>query len=106
MGRLRTVHDPCSVASGRPINLVDMGMVDRVTIGDDGTVDIYLKLTSPACYLMPYLESESVRAVAEVPGVRSVAVHPDEGLDWSPRMMAESVRADRALPLLPMAGCR
>ncbi|MET7992185.1 iron-sulfur cluster assembly protein [Amycolatopsis sp. NPDC005232] len=104
MARLATVHDPCSVASGRPLSLVDMGMVKRVTVGDDGTVDIYLRLTSPACYLMPYLESESTRAVSEISGVHRVTVHPDEGLDWSPRLMSDAARAGRSLPIVSTTG--
>lgn len=102
MAALNRVHDPCSVATGRAMGLVDMGLIDRVEITDDGAVDVFLRLTSPACYLMPYLESESVTQVSTCAGVTAVAVHPDEGLDWSPDRIAEHLRPpSAAIPLIP-----
>jgi metal-sulfur cluster biosynthetic enzyme len=102
MAALNRVKDPCSVAAGRAMGLVDMGLIDRVEIGDTGAVDVFLRLTSPACYLMPYLESESVARVSECDGVTAVAVHPDEGLDWSPARIAEHLRPpSAAIPLVP-----
>jgi metal-sulfur cluster biosynthetic enzyme len=92
MAALNRVQDPCSVAAGRPMGLADMGLIDRVEITGDGTVDVYLRLTSPACYLMQYLEAESVAQVSACRGVTSVAVHPDEGLDWSPSRIAAHLR--------------
>jgi metal-sulfur cluster biosynthetic enzyme len=92
MAALNRVQDPCSVAARRAMGLVDMGLIDRVEIGNEGAVEVFLRLTSPACYLMPYLESESVAQVSACPGVTAVAVHPDEGLDWSPARIAEHLR--------------
>lgn len=90
--RLNLVQDPCSVAAGRPMGLVDMGLIDHVDIDSDGRVDIYLRLTSPACYLMTFLESESIEQVGDCDGVTVVRVHPDEGLDWSPSRIAPHLR--------------
>jgi metal-sulfur cluster biosynthetic enzyme len=102
MAALNRVQDPCSVATGRAMGLVDMGLIDRVEIADDGAVDVFLRLTSPACYLMPYLEAESVAHVSACGGVTTVAVHPDEGLDWTPARIAEHLRApSAAIPLTP-----
>ncbi|MFE7157001.1 metal-sulfur cluster assembly factor [Streptomyces sp. NPDC057636] len=88
MERLNRVQDPCSVAAGRPMGLVDMGLIKQVDITGPGDVTVYLRLTSPACYLMTFLKRESVREVSSCVGVTSVEVHPDEGLDWSPQLIA------------------
>ncbi|MGY4783698.1 iron-sulfur cluster assembly protein [Rhodococcus opacus] len=91
MASLNKVQDPCSVAAGRPMGLVDMGLVDRVDIAD-GIVDVYLRLTSPACYLMTFIESATITEVKACPTITDVHVHPDEGLDWSPTMIAPHLR--------------
>jgi Predicted metal-sulfur cluster biosynthetic enzyme len=84
--RLNAVLDPCSVAAGRPMGLVDMGLVERVEVRDDA-VEVYLRLTSPACYLVPHLRDRIESELADL-AARSVVVHVDEGLDWSPRLIA------------------
>lgn len=90
--QLNRVVDPCSEALGRSLGLVDMGLIDRVEITDAGSVDVYLRLTSPACYLVTYMQDEAVRLVSRCDGVTSVAVHPDEGLDWSPTLVNPELR--------------
>jgi len=88
MSRLDLVKDPCSVASGRPLGLVEMGLIRQVDVDKHGAVDVHLRLTSPACYLMTFLESESKDQISACEGVSEVRIHPDEGLDWSPRLIS------------------
>lgn len=45
---LATIFDPCSIAAGRPVDIVSMGLVDNVRI-DHGSVEITLRLTEPSC---------------------------------------------------------
>jgi metal-sulfur cluster biosynthetic enzyme len=94
VGRLNAVLDPCSVAAGRPMGLADMGLVERVEVGEGG-VDVYLRLTSPACYLMTHIRD---RIIAELDGIAlgPVTVHVDEGLDWSPALIAPHLRQPAA----------
>jgi metal-sulfur cluster biosynthetic enzyme len=92
MEQLNRVQDPCSVAASRPMGLVDMGLIDRLDISTSGEADVYLRLTSPACYLMTYLESAVIEKVSACAEVTAVRVHPDEGLDWSPSRIAAHVR--------------
>jgi metal-sulfur cluster biosynthetic enzyme len=85
------------------MGLVDMGLIDRIEVADDGTVEVFLRLTSPACYLVPYLETESVAKVSACSGVTAVVVHPDEGLDWSPSRIARHLRPpSAAIPVIPV----
>jgi metal-sulfur cluster biosynthetic enzyme len=88
MSRLDLVKDPCSVASGRPLGLVEMGLIKEIEVDEHGAVDVHLRLTSPACYLMTFLESESTDQVSQCEGVSEVRIHPDEGLDWSPSLIS------------------
>jgi len=94
--RLNEVLDPCSVAAGRPMGLVEMGMIAKVDISAGGQVDVHLRLTSPACYLIASIESQCVARASACAGVKDVVVHPDEGLDWSPRLMSAEIQLERS----------
>lgn len=53
---VKQVRNPCSVAAGRALGAVDMVLVDRVQIADDGTVEVFLRLTPAASHLTPLSE--------------------------------------------------
>jgi metal-sulfur cluster biosynthetic enzyme len=99
LGQLDLIHDPCSVASGVPMGLTEMGLVAHVDIAPDGRVHIDLRLTSPFCHMIPFMQSEAVRLVGALPGVTSVTVAGDQGLDWSPDMIAPEAQERRRLRL-------
>lgn len=65
---LSTVLDPCSVAMGRPLDLVTMGLISDV-VADGGRVKVKVLLTDPTCFA----QAEIIKAVDEaVLGVRGV----------------------------------
>ena len=55
-------------------NVVDLGMVTSVEIDSDGRVEIGLALTIAQCPMRGYLEGETSRKVAALPGVSEVRV--------------------------------
>ena len=97
--RLDRIKDPCSVAGGTPMGLNEMGLVGSVDISPAGDVGINLRLTSPFCHMIAFMQSEAVKGVGALPGVRSVSLSGDQGLDWSPSMIAEPARQRRQLQL-------
>jgi metal-sulfur cluster biosynthetic enzyme len=96
------IQDPCSVAGGTPMGLSEMGLVGTVDI-DDGDVAIHLRLTSPFCHMIGFMKKEAIARVAALPGVRSVAVEGDSGLDWSPSLISPAAQARRDERLRRMA---
>ena len=78
-----TVTDPCSKALGRPVGLVQMGVVREVEIDGDGLVTVSLVLTDPLCPFWTGFERDITAAVRALDGVSGCAV---ELLDeiWSP----------------------
>ena len=66
---LATVQDP---EIHRPVT--ELGMVDDVTIGDDGTVSVRILLTVASCPLKDTLTKDVRAAVSAVAGVREVEV--------------------------------
>ena len=93
---LDRILDPCSLASGAPMGLVEMGLVDRVDISGSGEVEVHLRLTSPFCHMIGFFHVEAERRLSALAGVRRVEVVADQGLDWSPARISPAAQARRA----------
>jgi len=97
---LRRVVDPCSIATGVPIPIEDMGLVREIRVeGRDVTVD--LRTTSPFCMQIGNIRGRIAEVTRDLPSVGTVTVEVDDGNEWLPDMMAGEVRARlrRARPL-------
>lgn len=99
---LGRVVDPCSIATGVPISLADMGMVLEVTEAD-GAVRVTLRLTSPICWQGANIMAKVEQVVGEVPGVTSVTCAVNARAEWLPAMMNPLAQA-RLRRLRPVAG--
>jgi metal-sulfur cluster biosynthetic enzyme len=91
---LGTVIDPCSAANGTDLSIVEMGLLDSITV-EDGHVEVGLMVTSPMCTMVPYVIREIREDVGELGGVESVEVTADNGLEWIPSMMSEAAEKRR-----------
>ena len=70
------------------INIVDLGLVYDLDV-DDGLVRVEMTMTTPACPLHAYLSEQVEEAIrAEMPGVRTVAVHLVWDPPWGPERMS------------------
>ena len=101
--RLDRIHDPCSVAGGTPMGLDEMGLVAGVHVSTDGDVRVDLRFTSPFCHMITFMQERAEIEIGELDGVRSVTVTGDQGLDWSPDMIAPPARERRRLRLEAIA---
>jgi metal-sulfur cluster biosynthetic enzyme len=98
--QVNSIGDPCSVAVGTPMGIEDMGLIERIDLDQDGNVLVALRLTSPCCMNVGYFDVETRKRVLQVPGVRSVEVITDRGLDWDPSMMSDDAKRRRRESLL------
>jgi len=64
---LKTVQDP-----ELHQDLVSLGMVDRATVRNDGTVDVKINLTTPACPMKATIEKDVREAIARLDGAGRV----------------------------------
>ena len=55
-------------------NIVDLGMVRSIEIGDDGRVDVVVSLTTAGCPIRNHFQQAVVKNVAELDDVSSVEV--------------------------------
>lgn len=95
MAALDEIKDPCSVAAGSPLGLVEMGLIKRLDISRNGDVAISLRLTAPFCHMIAFFQRETTERIGTLPGVTAVSLAMDNGLDWSPDHMSSSGRAKR-----------
>lgn len=108
LAALREVVDPCSVAAATPIDIVEMGLVDRIEPDDEKGVAIRLSLTTPSCMMLGQLLDQIDQHVTPVLG-RRPEVSLDDGMTWTPERMTGNARAIREarrqtlLSLLPPA---
>ena len=55
-------------------NIVELGMVRSIEIGDDGRVEVIVSLTTPGCPIRSHFQDAVVKNVAELEGVTAVEV--------------------------------
>ncbi|MEX0758928.1 MAG: DUF59 domain-containing protein [Tistlia sp.] len=87
---MREVYDP-----EIPVNIYDLGLIYGLEIAGDGTVDVTMTLTAPACPVAGTLPGEVARAIATVPGTGEVTVT----LTWDPPWDKEKMTEDARLAL-------
>jgi metal-sulfur cluster biosynthetic enzyme len=91
---LREIVDPCSAANGSNLDIVEMGLVESIEV-TDGDVRVEMRLTTPACHMVPYFIKEIDERVGTLSGVESVEVETDDGMEWSKDMMSEEAKEKR-----------
>lgn len=92
---LDEIKDPCSVAASVPMGLDEMGIVKSVAIDDVGQVSVELRLTSPFCEMIAYMRNEALAKIQSLPGVSSVTVTHDSGLEWDHDLISPEAQARR-----------
>lgn len=106
------VPDPCSVAQGVPVGLVDMGLLCGVEVGAerDGCHDVQLelRLTGPGCFYGIHFEREIRQRLEAMPDVATIDVEFNPEFDWTQDDIAPHVqeelraRRERLLAQLPV----
>jgi metal-sulfur cluster biosynthetic enzyme len=93
---LQHVVDPCSIATGTPVSLPDMGMIKQIDLSGE-RVRITLRPTSALCLQIGNIVDAVEHRVSQIPGIASVACMVDTSGDWSPEMMAVKARRKRSV---------
>ena len=81
---MRGVYDP-----EIPVNIYDLGLIYEKEIAKDGTVNVTMTLTAPACPVAGQMPGMVANAVAEVEGVGEVTVTLTWDPPWTKEMMSE-----------------
>ena len=84
---LKTVFDP-----EIPADIYELGLIYKVDLKDDRSVDILMTLTTPNCPAAGELPTMVENAVASVPGVGVVNVNLVWDPAWTPDRMSDAAR--------------
>lgn len=86
---LKTVFDP-----EIPVNIYDLGLIYKVDVHDDATVDIDMTFTAPACPAADFIIEDVRLKVEGITGVVSANVNLVFEPMWDQSMMTEEARVE------------
>lgn len=86
---LKTVYDP-----EIPVNIYDLGLIYRVEVADDGTVDVDMTFTAPTCPAADFILEDVRQKVDGIEGVKSANVNLVSEPEWDKSMMTDEARME------------
>lgn len=89
---LKTVYDP-----EIPVNIYDLGLIYKIDVSDDGTVDIDMTFTAPTCPAADFILEDVRQKVDNLDGVKSATVNLVFEPAWDQSMLSEEGRLELGL---------
>ena len=86
---IKTVYDP-----EIPVNVYDLGMIYKIDVRDDGSVDVDMTFTAPNCPAADFILEDVRTKIESVEGVTSVNVNLVFEPAWDQSMMSEEARVE------------
>ena len=86
---LKTVYDP-----EIPVNIWDLGMIYKIDVKEDGSVDLDMTFTAPNCPAADFILEDVRTKVDSVEGVTSANVNLVFEQAWDQSMMTEEARVE------------
>lgn len=92
--RLDEVLDPCSTFTERPQSIVDLGLVDGVSI-DGRDVTVELLPTNQLCMYVPHMAEDIEARIGDLPDIDSVSVETVADKVWTQDRMTQEAAEER-----------
>ncbi len=89
MTMLRTVYDP-----EIPVNIYDLGLIYKVDLQEDGTLNIDMTLTAPSCPAADFIMEDVRQKMEAVEGVNTVNINLVFEPAWTKEMMSEEAKLE------------
>lgn len=86
---LKTVYDP-----EIPVNIYDLGLIYKIDLSDEGTLDLDMTFTAPSCPAADFIIEDVRTKVEAVNGVKSANVNMVFEPEWDKSMMTEEARVE------------
>lgn len=86
---LKTVYDP-----EIPVNIYDLGMIYKIDLHDDGTLNVDMTFTAPSCPAADYILEDVRSKLYSVDGVKTANVNLVFEPAWDQSMMSEEARVE------------
>ena len=86
---LKTVYDP-----EIPVNIYDLGMIYKIDVQEDGSVDMDMTFTAPNCPAADFILEDVRQKVDALEGVKGCTVNLVFEPAWDQSMMSEEARVE------------
>ncbi len=86
---LKTVYDP-----EIPVDIYELGMIYKIDVKDDNTVDIDMTFTAPNCPAADFILEDVRTKVESVEGIQSANINLVFEPAWDQSMMSEEARVE------------
>ena len=86
---LKTVYDP-----EIPVNIYDLGLIYKVDLHEDGTLDLDMTVTAPACPAADFILEDVRTKVENIEGVTSANIELVFEPAWDQSMMSYEARVE------------
>lgn len=86
---LKTVYDP-----EIPVDIWNLGMIYKIEVGDDGTVDLDMTFTAPNCPAADFIVEDVRTKLESVEGVKGANINLVFEPVWDQSMMSEEAKVE------------
>ena len=86
---LKTVYDP-----EIPVDIYNLGLVYRIDLHDDATLDVDMTLTAPNCPAADFIAEDVRLKLSGIEGVKEVKVNLVFEPEWDKDMMSEEAKLE------------
>ena len=89
---IKTVYDP-----EIPVNIYDLGLIYRIEVKEDNSVDIDMTLTAPNCPAADFMLEDVRQKVESIEGIGAVNIQLVFEPEWSQDLMTEEAKLELGL---------
>ena len=89
---VKTVYDP-----EIPVNVYDLGLIYRIELKDDNSVDIDMTVTAPNCPAADFMMEDVRMKVESIEGITAVNLNLVFEPEWSQDLMTEEAKLELGL---------
>lgn len=86
---LKTVYDP-----EIPVDIWNLGMIYKIEVNDDGTVDLDMTFTAPNCPVADFIVEDVRTKLESVEGVKAANINLVFEPVWDQSMMSEEAKVE------------
>ena len=86
---IKTVYDP-----EIPVNIYDLGLIYRIEVKEDNSVEIDMTLTAPNCPAADFMMEDVRMKVEAIEGVGEVSLNLVFEPEWSQDLMTEEAKLE------------
>ena len=86
---LKTVYDP-----EIPVDVYNLGLIYRIDLHDDGSLDVDMTLTAPNCPAADFIMEDVRMRIEGITGITSATINLVFEPEWDKEMMSEEAKLE------------